>query len=214
MMARNAHKYIGPIAWILSIQYFVVQIIVANAWVDPFSVGKNPISDLGNTVCGEYSERYVCSPLHDLMNLSFVLLGCTMIVGSVFIARQFHIKHGISSGFSMLALAGFGTILVGMYPENTIANLHMLGASLPFLLGNIAMIILADHLSLPKTLRIFTMTSGIVGISALVLFLTSNYLSLGHGGMERLVAYPQTIWMIVFGAYQVRNVPKNNIYSR
>ncbi len=198
---KNWRKYIGPIAWVSSLQYFIVQALVASAWEEPFSLRENPISDLGNTVCGAYSERYVCSPLHDLMNLSFVLLGFTMILGSVFIARQFHIKHGINSGFSLLALAGFGTILVGMYPENTIANLHILGASLPFLLGNVAMVVLADHLNLPNKLRVYTMASGVLGLSALVLFLTGNYIGLGHGGMERVVAYPQTIWMIVLGSY-------------
>lgn len=199
MRIKNIVKYIGAISWILSIQYFIVQVIVANAWKEPFSLKENPISDLGNTACGAYSERYVCSPLHDLMNLSFVLLGLTMILGSVFIARQFHIRHGVRSGFSLFAVAGFGTILVGMYPENTVASLHILGASLPFLFGNVAMILLADHLNLSKNLRIYTMASGVVGLSALILFMTGNTLGLGHGGMERLVAYPQTIWMIVFG---------------
>lgn len=208
MRTKNTPKYIGAIAWISSVQYFIIQIVVTNAWVDPFSIRKNPISDLGNTVCGEYSERYVCSPLHDLMNQSFVFLGSTMILGSILIARQFNIKNSVTSGFSMLTLAGFGTILVGMYPENTIANLHILGASLPFLLGNIAMIVLSDHLNLPKNLRTFTMVSGVVGLSALVLFITGNYLGLGYGGMERVVAYPQTIWMIVFGIYYLKLVSK------
>lgn len=191
----------APILWILSVQYFVVQIIVANSWATPFSVQNNPISDLGNTVCGEYSGRYVCSPMHDLMNISFVVLGLTMIWGSLLFVRQYSEEPWIKFGLYLLALSGLGTILVGLYPENTIASLHVIGASLPFLLGNIALIILGLNLDIPKALRVYTIASGSIALVALALFLSGSYLGLGHGGMERLVAYPQTIWMIVYGIY-------------
>ena len=191
----------APILWILSVQYFVVQIIVANSWTTPFSVQNNPISDLGNTVCGEYSGRYVCSPMHDLMNISFVVLGLTMIWGSLLFARQYMKEPWVKFGLYLLALSGLGTILVGLYPENTIASLHVIGATLPFLLGNIALIILGLKLDIPKALRVYTIASGSLALFALALFLSGSYLGLGHGGMERLVAYPQTIWMIVYGIY-------------
>ena len=50
-----------------------------------------------------------------------------------------------------------------------------------------------------------TVGFGLVGLSALGLFLTHTYGPLGRGGMERVVAYPQTIWMILFGLYMSRN---------
>lgn len=107
----------------------------------------------------------------------------------------------VRAGLYLLALSGLGTILVGLYPENTIASLHVIGASLPFLLGNIALIILGLKLDIPKALRVYTIASGCLALVALTLFLSGSYLGLGHGGMERLVAYPQTIWMIVYGSY-------------
>lgn len=181
----------------------MVQYIAANAWRTPFSWSENPISDLGNTSCAEYSNRFVCSPQHDLMNFSFVLIGLTMIFGSVLIAQQYPKNQRL--GFYLLVLAGFGTILVGMFPENTISGLHTLGAALPLLLGNIALIILGVALKLPKALRLYTLASGVVALIALVLYLSHHYLGLGQGGMERLVAYPQTIWMIVFGIYKLKH---------
>lgn len=195
-------QHLGPILWISSLQYFIIQIVVANASATPFSWQKNPISDLGNTACAEYSARFVCSPQHDLMNFSFLLLGLTMVFGSVLIAQQYSKKQ--RAGFYLLMLAGFGTILVGMFPENTIAGVHTLGAALPFLFGNIALIILGLHLKLPRVLQVYTLASGLIALTALVFYLSHIYFGLSQGGVERLVAYPQTIWMIVFGVFLLR----------
>ncbi len=188
----------GPLCWIASIQYFIVQIIVARAWQVAYSLGRNPISDLGNTVCGDYGARYVCSPLHGWMNLSFIVLGITMIAGSVLIYQAYRQS---ATGFGLMALAGLGTLLVGAFPENTVAVWHELGAALPFLLGNLALVILGLRLAMPRPLRLYTIASGCIALLALVLFLSHHYLGLGIGGMERLVAYPQTLWLIIFGLY-------------
>ena len=197
----DKYPYIGPIIWILSIQYFMVQALVASAWTSRYSLLTNAISDLGNTTCGQYSGRYVCSPEHGLMNASFIMLGITMATGSLLIYQEF--KESVASlvGFSLMAVAGFGTLVVGLFPENTVPALHTLGATMPFLLGNIGLVVLGLSLDLPKSLRIYTVISGVVSLIALIPFMAHQYLGLGFGGMERIVAYPQTIWLIVFGIY-------------
>ena len=53
-------------------------------WPRPYNISRNTISDLGNTACGTWKGRYVCSPLHDLMNGSFIALGITMLLGALF----------------------------------------------------------------------------------------------------------------------------------
>ena len=77
---------LGSVQWTLypeglavgaCLQYYVVQLIVALAWRVPYSWNGNTISDLGNTMCGKYGSRVVCSPLHGIMNVSFVALGVT-----------------------------------------------------------------------------------------------------------------------------------------
>ncbi len=74
----------GPMVWILSIQYFLVQVIVASAWKNPpYSWRLNAISDLGATGCGQFDDRSMCSPLHGLMNASLIVLGLTMAIGSL-----------------------------------------------------------------------------------------------------------------------------------
>ncbi len=201
----NRYPLIGPTMWTLSLQYYLTQIMVAHAWPIPYSALQNTISDLGNTACGMYAGRFVCSPLHDYMNASFIALGLFMMAGSLLIYQEFRETKGSLVGFSLMALAGFGTILVGVFPENTISSLHALGAFLPFLFGNIALLILGLTLDIPRWLRIYTLASGVVALTGFVLFSTHNYLGLGIGGMERITAYPQTMWLTVFGLYISRN---------
>lgn len=202
---NDRYPLIGPAVWMLSIQYYVVQVIAAHAWATPFSWLHNTISDLGNTACGPYGDRVVCSPDHVLMNASFIMLGVTMFTGSSLIYHEFKRSRASAVGFAGMALAGLGSVLVGAFPENTVALMHTTGALLAFVLGNLAMIILARELILPQGLRVYTFLSGVVGLVGLVLFLTNHYLGLDIGGMERVTAYPQSIWLVSFGVYMSRN---------
>ncbi len=197
----NRHPLVGPALWILSVQYFAVQIVVAQAWAASYSWRLNTISDLGNTTCGTYGGRYVCSPSHALMNVSLTVLGITMILGSLLIYQQYKDGRGSLAGFSCMAISGLGSLLVGLSPENSISALHIAGATWSFFVGNVGLVVLSLALSISRSLRIYTFLSGALALVALGLFVSHSYLGLGEGGMERIVAYPQTVWLIVFGIY-------------
>lgn len=198
----DKYPLLGPLIWVLCVQYFAAQIVVASAWQTPFSLAKNVISDLGNTACGQYAGRYVCSPDHSLMNASFLMLGATMALGSLLIYQEFQKSRAMLVGFSLMAVSGFGTLLVGLFPENTISALHATGAFLTFFLGSLSMVVLALALKTERpALRIYTFLSGAIALTALALYLLHVYLGLGRGGMERAVSYPQTIWLTLFGLY-------------
>jgi len=202
---HDRYPLVGPTFWVISIQYYVTQLIVAADWPRPYSWANNAISDLGNTACGMYSGRYVCSPLHNWMNASFIVLGATMIAGSLLIYQEFRKSVASAVGFSFMALAGLGTILVGLFPENVNSTWHGLGALLPFLIGNVALVLFGRSLRLGPKLRAYTLLSGAIALAALALFYSGHYLGLGLGGMERVVAYPQTIWLIALGLYMSRS---------
>lgn len=199
----DSSRRLGAVLWVLNTQYFIVQAIVAASWSKiGYSWTANTISDLGNTHCGTYGSRMVCSPLHTVMDISFIALGVTIIGGAVLLQKSLASGFAARLGFWCMAAAGAGAILVGLFPENSVSSLHIAGAALSFLLGNLGMIILGVNLSwLPKVLRSYTVLSGLAGLVALVLFLTHAYAGIGIGGMERVAAYPQTIWMIIFGMY-------------
>jgi hypothetical membrane protein len=184
--------------WQLNVQYFLVQLVVASAWTPSYSWRLNAISDLGATRCGRFDGREVCSPLHALMNTSLVLLGLSMAIGSILIYQDLRRS---SWGFSLMGIAGMGAVLVGLFPEDTIYSAHITGADLAFLLGNVALIVFGVSLGLPRWFRWYSIASGTVALVALFLFLTHNRFFFGLGGMERVVAYPQTIWLIACGLY-------------
>jgi hypothetical membrane protein len=193
------YPLVGPIMWLVNIQFFIVQVIVASAWTTPsYSWRGNAISDLANTSCGQFDGRYVCSPLSGLMNASLILLGLCMAIGSVLLYQEFR-KSRV--GFSLMAVAGIGAIMVGIFPENTIFWAHITGADLAFLLSNIALIVFGFTLPLPHWLRWYSIASGTVGLVALYLFLSYHRFFLGLGGMERMIAYPMVLWLIVTGLY-------------
>lgn len=193
----------GPILWVSSIQFFLVQIVVALAWVKPpYSWRLNAISDLGATGCGLFDDRYVCSPSHSLMNASLILLGLAMTIGSALLYQAFRRSR---VGFIMMALAGIGAILVGLFPEDTTFWAHVLGQDLAFVVGNIALIVFGLTLPLKRWFKWYSVVSGVVALVALYLFLSHHRFFLGLGGMERVVGYPLVTWLIMFGLY----VPKN-----
>jgi hypothetical membrane protein len=64
------------------------------------------------------------------------------------------------------------------------------------------LIIFGRGLHVPRRLSWYSIASGAVALVALCLFLTQHRFFLGLGGMERVVAYPQTVWLIVFGLYR------------
>jgi hypothetical membrane protein len=114
-----------------------------------------------------------------------------------------------------MIIAGAGTILVGLFPENRAISIHLVGAALPFIFGNIGMIIVGTiSKKLPKGLRSYTILSGLVGFIALIFLVTHTYIGIGIGGVERIVSYPQSIWMILFGIYLLSNSPSSLLLFR
>src|SRR6266545_4266427 len=75
---------LGALAWVFgTLQFFVCHLIVQFAWQPPYSWSRNNVSDLGNVYCGPWGDnaRYVCSPLHNLMNASFIVHGILLVAG-------------------------------------------------------------------------------------------------------------------------------------
>lgn len=203
-VAVGGRRLLGPLAFVSGIQYFVIQVVVGLRFSPRYSLANNTISDLGNTSCSRFSDRLVCSPLHVLMNGSFIVLGLTMMAGSYRLLGQYARSRGTTLGFGLFALGGLGAVLVGCFPENTVPALHGLGAALPFFSGNAGLVILGRSIGASQPVRALTLLTGTIALLALGVYVTGHYGPVGEGGLERVVAYPQTIWMIAMGFYGAR----------
>lgn len=203
--------WLGAFVWILAVQFFVAQIVVQSAWLTPFSLKENFISDLGNTTCGFYpkdSAMYVCSPWHMWMNASFILLGLIILIGAALLRPTFPPTRWRAAGLILLALAGGGIIAVGLFPEDGNIAYHRVGAAAHFILGNLAMVAMGIAVWTARRrpgLAVYSIVSGVTGLLATALFISEHNFSLGTGGMERLAAYPLPLWLIVAGISCLRN---------
>jgi hypothetical membrane protein len=130
--ASEARLLVGGAAWVLTVMYFIGQIVAQAAWPTPYSLIDNRVSDLGSTVCGStLANTLICSPLHAVMNLTFVLTGMLILVG-LFLSRSIWPRRRLTTwGLVLLGGAGAGTMLVGLSPENVNVVLHVIGALQP-----------------------------------------------------------------------------------
>ncbi len=205
----DRHPLVGPAVLISSTLYFIAQLAAAWVWNPPYSVITDTISDLGKTT----------SPRHVLMNAAFVLLGVVMSLGSLLIYQEFRRaslvqQRGAMVGFTVMGVAGVGAVLVGVFPENTSHALHLAGAVLAIGGGIVAIFVLGWVLELPERLSTFTRFWAPVAMTALVLFACHRDFGIGAGTMERIAAYPVTIWLIAFGCYMARGHVKRRYLMR
>ncbi len=203
---RDRYPLLGPLVYLATVLYVGAQVVAATSFRPTYSLSRNTISDLGNTVCGPYGGRSVCSPRHGVMNGGFLALGVVMAVGSVLIAREFTERGPTERtaariGFGALAAGGAGAVLVCLFPENTVGALHTTGAALAIGVGTSGIVVLGAALTLPPALRLCMVVVGPLALAALGLYASGTYLGLGIGGMERVASTPETVWLIVFGAY-------------
>lgn len=171
----------GALLFIGSVQC-LLGLIVAESLYPNYSVSENYISDLG---VGSTST---------IFNSSVFLLGLFLIACAYFTQRAFD----FSLLSAVLVVAGVGAMGVGVFPE-TIATAHFLASLIVFLFGALSTI-LSYRLVKPPFSH-FAVLLGIVSLVALALFGADIDLSLGRGGMERMIAYPELLWAVGLGSY-------------
>jgi hypothetical membrane protein len=207
---RRAWVIAGVVLISATMQYFLAQVIATGGWTGSvYSWNRNYISELGNTACGNFtlagSTYPVCSPLHAVMNGSFIVAGILTVLGTILVWRLWPATRLARVGLVLWLIAGVGKIAVGLVPENTDISVHTAGAmNLP--IGSVAILLLS--LSVRHSHRVLyrlgRMTS-LVGLVTGVLFTIAEYS--GHsfipgleaGGLERLAGYPGNFWILGVG---------------
>lgn len=162
----------------------ILGIIVSEALYLGYSTSFNYISDLG------------VGPSSLIFNSSIILLGVLILGGAYFLQKAFNFRL-----FSIFMIAaGVGAIGVGLFTEH-VGVLHVIVSVVTFLFAGLSAI--TSYKLQKPPFSYFSVISGIVVLSALVLFASSTFLGLGKGGMERMIAYPALLWTIGFGGYLI-----------
>jgi hypothetical membrane protein len=211
LVHRAVHH--GAALWLIgSLQFIAAMIVVQLGWRSPpsYSLTRNYISDLGNTGCGPWpnaSSHIVCSPWHTVFSGSVIVLGLLFILGALLVPTAFPARKSRTIGLGLLLVAGIGSIGVGLSPENVNLTIHTISALLAFGGANLGLLVLGFGMLRDTRwdgYRAYTLISGLVGFVALLLFSFHIDAGLGVGGMERLVAAPGLLWLIVAGVHLLR----------
>jgi len=220
LVHRSVHH--GALLLLVGAIEFIVAMVVTQLgygssfdWGSTYSLKDNYISDLGAVKCGTFStgafggnsSHYACSPWYLVFNVGIVVLGLLLILAVLLLRTAFPARRSRTIGLGLLALAGLGSIGVGLFPEDVNIAAYSASALLAFLAGGLALVILGFAMFRDTRwdgFRAYTLLSGLVSLIALILFISGTYLGLGVGGMERLIVAPILLWSIVAGAHLVR----------
>jgi hypothetical membrane protein len=206
---QSAVARLGALGWIVgTVQFFVCHLVVQSAWPTPYSWSLNNVSDLGNVYCQPWGDnaraRYVCSPLHDLMNVSFIVEGLLIAAGVLLIGSLWSRALSSRAARAMLVIAGLAIVVAGLAPADIDENVHVVLGALPItFLGNIGLILagLAPGPGQRGKARLLGPVIGGIGLVATLLFFSGHYLGLGMGGMERCAGFNVIAWTALMGCY-------------
>ena len=180
-------RVIGVLLSAISGSFLLVTMLAASI-APGYDFHGAAISDLG-----------VIAETATLFNVLLVALGLMNIAaGSLLYRRQHRVLLAI------YVLAGIGATGAGLFPLST-GGLHSLFALIAFVGFNLEVIGSAVLLSGP--MRVLGVAAGVIGLVYAVLMVigdsgnTAVFGPIGHGGTERMIAYPAMLWLLAFGGY-------------
>lgn len=186
-----------------TVQFAVAHAVAQSAWPTPYSWTDDYISDLGAVTCGSAADA-VCSPLHAVANVAFVLQGVLLISGTVLTGAAWTASRGRRVWRGLLVASGVSWIVVGLVPADVDGTVHAAAALPGFVVSNVALLVAGASTSTrhrPVCRRAAT-GLGVVGVVGLVVLgLASGWpgTPVGIGAAERLVVFPHQIWALTAG---------------
>jgi hypothetical membrane protein len=213
----STRQYIGAWSVLSVLQYFAAEAAVIAAWGGPrpYDLRTGYISDLGALHCGVFDGREVCSPLHWLMNASFVVQGLGMLLGALLLSSGLlrvaavagarvepqRRKPWLAAVWVRLltGTAGAGTVIVGLVPEDAGSGWHYSGAVTYFITGAAALLVLGILWLRKTAMAWFILACGTASAAALATGGLTGMHVPEPGTLERLMGYPVTVGMATAG---------------
>ena len=179
----------GALAWLLTLQFFVVEAIAQARYEGSYSRADDVISDLGASG----------SAAAQLMNASFVVQAALILAGALLL-RPVLLRGAGQVAPVLLGASAVGVLLVGVFPSDGNALVHAIGAVAYLVGGGLGLIALAYAVR-PRSEALGTTLAllGLLGTAATVFFLTGVTQYLGEGGTERVAAYVLPLGLALAG---------------
>jgi len=159
-----------------------------------YSTYANTISDLGGTLP---PGSYMVQPNRAIFIVTMAIAGALVLV------TTFLLRGTIRRRRVLVALGAMGIGLVGIaiFPGN-VAGWHPLFSLIAFVGGSVATITSRKVLDPPASyvavaLGVIALVATVLGIEAFAE--TWPQTAIGIGGVERWIAYPVLLWMVLFG---------------
>ena len=194
--------------------YLAAETVAADAFPG-YSYARDYISDLGVPERGRYDGRVLDSPLAWVMNAGFVVEGVLFALAVIVAWRALAATSGRRrASIAALVLGvvhGAGIVIVGLVhggPASAAAGIgwiHVLGAALAIIGGDLAVIVLARATrgSLPRALRLVLAAVAVLGLASLVMLEVQGAVGRDilwpDGVWERAAVYPVTLWDLAGG---------------
>jgi hypothetical membrane protein len=177
-------------------------IITAEVLYPAYST-RQDISDLGST---RPPDPVIHQPSATIFNATMLVTGALVLLAAVVLYRALDRR-----GFPVsLAVFGFGVFGVGVFPGN-VTPWHGLFALLTFASGGVTAVLSSRVVARPVSVLcgcfggVSLLTLASVFVWGLVVRAPHPLAALGSGGIERWVAYPLLLWILVFGGYLLGN---------
>lgn len=195
---RNTHQVVaGALLSITGIG--MILSIITNEALYPaarhYSTFANAISDLGGT---EPPNSYMVQPNRLIFIITMAISGVLVLAATYLLWRVVERRRFLVA----LGIFGVGIIGIAVFPGN-VATYHPLFSFVCFLGGSVAAILSRKILEAP--LRYFAVALGSIALLSTVFGLESleNWgpqAAIGIGGVERWIAYPVLLWLVLLGA--------------
>ncbi len=179
----------GACAWLLTLQFFVVETLSELRHGGSYSRVDDVISELGTSA----------SPAAQLMNASFVVQAALILGGALLLRPALPGTAGRVAPV-LLELAAAGVLLAGVFPSDGNGALHATGAVSYLLGGGLGLLALAYALR-PRSEVLGTVLAllGLLCTAMTIFFVAGITDYLGDGGTERAAAYVLPIGLALTG---------------
>ena len=207
-MNLDTKRLAGTLLSVGALQWFF-SVMIAEGLHQGYSLSASQWIPYSNQI--QYVSELGVGSTAPIFNISTIILGL-MVTGASYL---FYLKDKTILFSSLLFIAGFGAIGVGIFPTD-IQPTHGIFQSLALIFGAISAIISFKRQSAP--LSYISLALGFTSLISVIVFFPylglgandmTTFLGLGKGILERIVIYSLILWIFSYGYNNAGKAPES-----